>query len=89
MEGVRRDHNSPSSKTRISYLDADDKVAEVVARGGRGVATHDILAVDVGHDRDMLSDRQVQNIILVWQSKLVPEKTLKKKGDPKKKTMFG
>jgi hypothetical protein len=59
-------------------------VAKVIAGGGGSVATHDFLAVDVGHDRDMLSDRQVQDIILVRKRKLVPENFFGKRAIEKK-----
>lgn len=54
-------------------------MTEVIAGGGGSVATHDLLAVDVGHDRDMLADGQVQHIILVRQRKLVPENCIVEK----------
>lgn len=54
------------------YLDAEDKVSNVVAAAGRGVAARDLLSVDVGHDGDMLSNGQVQDVILVRERKLVP-----------------
>ena len=67
----------------FGYLDAEDKVTEVIAGGGGGVATHDLLAVDVGHDRDMLADGQVQHIILVRKRKLVPESFMVEKRSKK------
>ena len=55
-----------------TYLDAKNKVPNVVAAAGGCVAARDLLAIDVGHDRDVLSDGQVQNIIVVGERKFVP-----------------
>lgn len=56
------------------YLDAKDKVSNVVAAAGGGVAARDFLSIDVGHDGDVLSNGQVQDVILVRERKLVPRK---------------
>jgi hypothetical protein len=60
------------------YLDAEDKVSNVVAAAGRGVAARDLLSVDVGHDGNVLSDGQVQDVILIGERKLVPRKVQRK-----------
>lgn len=54
------------------YLDAEDKVSNVIAAAGGGVAARDLLSVDVCHDGDVLSNGQVQDVILVRERKLVP-----------------
>lgn len=56
----------------LFYLNAQHKVADVVTAAGGGVGARDVLAVDVGHDRDMLTNGQVQEVLLMRQSELVP-----------------
>ncbi len=52
-------------------------MSNIVAAAGGGVAARDLLSIDVGHDGDVLSDRQVQDVILVRERKLVPRKNQK------------
>lgn len=47
-------------------------MANVVTTAGGGVGARDVLAVDVGHNRDMLTNGQVQEVLLMRQSKFVP-----------------
>lgn len=47
-------------------------MSNIVAAASGGVAARDILSVDVGHDRDVLANGQVQKIILVGKCELVP-----------------
>lgn len=56
----------------LFYLNAEHKVADIVTAAGRGVGARDVLAVDVGHDGDMLTNGQVQEVLLMRQSELVP-----------------
>jgi len=55
-----------------TYLDAENKVSDIITAAGGGVAARDLLSVDVGHDGDVLTNGQVQDIILVREGKLVP-----------------
>lgn len=57
---------------KSTYLDAENKVSDIIAAASGGVAARDLLSVDVGHDGDVLTNGQVQDIMLVRESKLVP-----------------
>lgn len=52
-------------------LDAENKVSQIITATGRSVAARDLLSVDIRHDGDVLADRQVQDVVLMWESKLV------------------
>lgn len=55
-----------------AHLDDEVEVAEIIIRRGRGVRAHDLLAVDLGRHRDVLSNRQTQDVILAGETKAVP-----------------
>ena len=46
-------------------------MALVAVQRRGGVAPHDLLAVDLGHDGDVLSDGEAERVIRVWQAEAV------------------
>lgn len=59
---------STTSRVRQANADLDDqiKMSLVVVQGGGGVRPNDRLAVDLGSDRDVLSDRKTQTVGRLW-----------------------
>ena len=54
-----------------TYLDDEIEVAEVVVAAGGGVAAHDVLAVDLSRDGDVLADGQAEDVFGVGQLEAV------------------
>jgi hypothetical protein len=48
-------------------------VASVIVTTSRSIATHDILAIDLGLNRDVLSDWEPENIIRMTKRETVAE----------------
>ena len=46
-------------------------MAEVVVAAGRSVTTCDIFAIYFCRDKYMLTNRQTEDVVLVWKSKAV------------------
>lgn len=57
----------------IVYLDAENKVSHIITAAGGSVAARDVLSVDVSHNRNVLTNWQVQDVILIRKGKLVPD----------------
>lgn len=61
-------HASRHSKT---HLDHELKVSLVVIERGGGVRAHDVLAVNVGLDRNVLADGEAERVRVVGQREAV------------------
>lgn len=55
----------------MTRLDDQVKVALVAVERRRGVAPHDLFAVDLGHDGDVLSDGEAERVVRVRQAEAV------------------
>ena len=59
------------SRRSLTHLHEEVEVAEVVVTAGRGVAPHDVLAIDLGRDGDVLANGQPEHIFGVGERETV------------------
>lgn len=50
-------------------------MAKVIVTGGRSIASHDILALNLSRDRDVSANGETQHIVWFRQRKTIPDAT--------------
>ena len=58
-------------KRKLAYLDEQVEVPKVVVAARRSVATHDVLAIDLSRNGDVLTNRETEDILRVGKRETV------------------